>query len=241
MARVSAVIPAHNEEKTVGSVVDAANAAKFVDDVIVVDSVCRDRTVEVARSHGARIVRAGRPGKGQAMSAGVRATDAGVIVFLDADLLRLKPSHVDALVEPVLCGDAAMACGLFDRGPLLNPIFLNALPILTGERAIWREIFESLDDESVQGYKIEAALNSRCADLGLERVAFVCDGLWHRTKEKKYPNRVVGFSAKIGMLAVAVWSYLLYWIKYRLRRWVGQIPRRLVIGVRRRLGTRGAP
>lgn len=241
MARVSAVIPAHNEEKTVADVVEAARAAQLVDDVVVVDSVSQDVTAEVARSHGARVVRADEPGKGQAMRSGVQATDAGVIVFLDADLLRLKPSHIDALVKPVLEGEAAMVCGLFDRGPLLNPIFLRLLPILTGERAVWREIFESLAEDAVQGYMIEAALNSRCADLGLERRAFVCDNLWHRTKEEKYPNKLFGLLSKIAMLGVAAWSYLFYWIKYRLRRAAGQSPRKLVISLRRRLLTRGAP
>lgn len=241
MARVSAVIPAHNEQHTVAEVVKAARSAYLVDDVIVVDSASKDETSEVARQNGARVVRAEKAGKGQAMRAGVEATDAGVIVFLDADLLRLKPSHVDALVKPVLDGDAAMACGLFDRGPLLNPIFLKFLPILTGERAVWRELFESLDEESVQGYKIEAALNSRCADLGLERLAFVCDGLWHRTKEEKYPNRAVGFVSKMAMLGIAAWSYLTYWLRYRLPRLLRDIPRRLIIGLRRRLLTRGAP
>ncbi len=130
MARVSAVIPAHNEEQTVGNVVDAARAADLVDEVIVVDNATRDRTAEVARAHGARVIREDRPGKGQAMSAGVRATSAGVIVFLDADLLRLKPSHIDSLVRPVLEGDVAMSCGLFDRGRVLNPIFLHSLPII---------------------------------------------------------------------------------------------------------------
>lgn len=78
LTRVSAVIPAHNEEQTVGNVIDAARAAKLVDKVIVVDNASEDRTSEVALTHGARVIREEKPGKGQAMSAGVRATSAGV-------------------------------------------------------------------------------------------------------------------------------------------------------------------
>ena len=68
-------------------------------------------------AHGAQVVAEPLTGKGEAMRAGVDATDAEVIVFLDADLVGLRPDHVDALVRAVRDG-AGMACGLFDRGPL---------------------------------------------------------------------------------------------------------------------------
>ena len=94
------------------------------------------------------------PGKGEAMRAGVAAVDrADVIVFLDADLVGLRPKHVDRLVRDVTGRGADMACGLFDRGPLANPIFLRHLPVLTGQRAVRRELFELLDDADVRGYR----------------------------------------------------------------------------------------
>lgn len=140
------------------------------------------------------------------MGAGVEATDAAVIVFLDADLIGLRPDHVDGLAHPVLEGTAGMVCGLFDRG-WLNPVFLHALPILTGERALHRRLFESLDPDEAHGYRVEAALNSRCSELNIPTLAFVCDGLWHRTKERKYPNAAEGFARKALMLSSAASVY----------------------------------
>jgi len=100
-----------------------------------------------------------------------------------------------------------MACGLFDRGPVANPIFLEGLPVLTGQRALRRDLFEQLDLRDVRGYRVEAALNSLAAQRGLCRCDQVLPGLWHRTKEEKLANPVVGFVTKLGMLGSACWSY----------------------------------
>ena len=196
-----------------GDVVAAARGAVNVDEVIVVDNGSSDGTAEAAAEAGGRVVVEPRVGKGEAMRAGVAATDAEVIVFLDADLLGLRSRHVDALVEAVQEG-AGMACGLFDRGRLLNPVFLHVLPALTGERALRRELFECLDPAYVRGYRIEAALNSLARAEGVPVVRFVCDGLWHRPKEKKL-GPVRGFAAKVWMLLTAVAAYVTWWVSSR--------------------------
>ena len=210
---VAVVIPALNEEATVADVVRAAQEARLVDEVIVVDNASSDGTARAAAERGARVVTEPTRGKGEAMRTGVAATDAEVIVFLDADLVGLRPAHVDALVEALLDG-AGMACGLFDRGPLLNPLFVHVLPALTGERSLPRELFEAVAPDFVHGYRIEAALNSLASERGLPVVKFVCPGLWHRPKERKL-GPVHGFVAKVSMLVTAVLSYLLWRVRRR--------------------------
>lgn len=206
---VTAIIPAWNEQQTIGAVVYAALDARLVDEVVVVDNASCDATATVAAEHGARVVYEPAPGKGEAMRAGVAAApDADVIVFLDADLVGLRPEHVDDLVAEVVGGRADMACGLFDRGPLANPIFLAGLPVLTGQRALPRALFQSLDLADVHGYRVEAALNSLVARGGLVRRDKVMPGLWHRTKEEKLASPVVGHATKLAMLASACWSYV---------------------------------
>ena len=206
--KVAAVIPAWNEASTVGAVVYAALDARHVDEVIVVDNASTDGTGTVARAHGAQVVHEPIAGKGQAMRTGVASTDAELLVFLDADLVGLRPEHVDDLVELVHEGRADMACGLFDRGPVANPIFLEGLPVLTGQRALRRELFERLGADDIRGYRVEAALNSLVARDELTRVDRVLTGLWHRTKEQKLSSPVVGLLTKLAMLGSACWSYL---------------------------------
>jgi molybdopterin-guanine dinucleotide biosynthesis protein A len=205
--RAAAVIPARDEAPTVGAVVYAALDARLVDEVVVVDNGSVDGTAAVAQAHGARVVQEPRPGKGQALRAGVAATDAEIVVFLDADLVGLRPDHVDALVAAVAGGGADMACGLFDRGPVANRIFLGPLPVLTGQRALRRSLFSALALDDVRGYRVEAALNTLVARHELRRDDRVLDGLWHRTKEEKAPHPAVGLARKVAMLLEACWSY----------------------------------
>jgi glycosyltransferase involved in cell wall biosynthesis len=217
--RVAVIIPAYNEAVTVGEVVMVARRARSVDEVIVVDNRSADGTSDAAARAGARVIRCEQQGKGQAMRAGVAATEAEVICFLDADLLGLGPAHLDRLVAPILAGLAGMTLGLFDRGPDLNPIFLKALPRLTGQRAMQRELFDALDLDDIKGYKVEAALNSRADELGMRVEAFVCEGLWHRTKEEKdVDGRIAGTARKLAMLITAVWSYASYQVVRPFRR-----------------------
>jgi glycosyltransferase involved in cell wall biosynthesis len=215
-ATVAVVIPARDEETTVGDVVDAASAARRVDEVIVVDNGSTDGTARVAAEHGARVVFVPTPGKGEAMCAGAAATDKDLLVFLDADLVGLRSEHVDALVAAVDDG-AAMSCGLFDRGRLLNPLFLHVLPVLTGQRVVSRRLFQALPAEEARGYRVEAALNGFVRRRGLPVEEFVCPGLWHRQKEQKFPTPLQGFMAKVAMLATAVAVYLSWWARRRRR------------------------
>lgn len=214
----AAIVPALDEQGTVAGVVAAAAASPLVDEVIVVDGGSSDGTEQRASAAGARVVTHRPGGKGEAMAAGVRATSAGVIVFLDADLEGLRPDHVDRLVRSVTAGGAGMACGLFDRGRRWNWLFLHVGPILTGERAMRRELFESLRPADLAGWSVEAALNARAAELDLPVAAFVCDGLWHRQKEEKFATPWEGYLSKFRMLGVAYGSGVRYWCRARVRR-----------------------
>jgi Glycosyl transferase family 2 len=213
---VTAVIPAWNEARTIGAVIYAALDARLVDDVVVVDNASTDTTATVAAAHGARVVREPEQGKGEAMRAGVAASPrAQVIVFLDADLVGLRPEHVDELVDAVAHGSVAMACGMFDRGPVGNRVFLHLLPVLTGQRAVRRELFDQLVAADLHGYRVEAALNSLVARSGLSRHDQVMGGLWHRTKQEKLASPALGYATKVAMLGSACWSYVRFAVARR--------------------------
>ncbi len=87
--RVSIVIPTMNEEASVGRVLDEVAAAMRDQgpyEVLVVDTDSRDRTAEIARSKGARVVSEPRRGYGRAYKTGFAEARGSVIVTLDADL-----------------------------------------------------------------------------------------------------------------------------------------------------------
>jgi glycosyltransferase involved in cell wall biosynthesis len=196
---IDAVIPARNEELTVASVVEACLGCSYLREVIVVDDGSTDDTAVRAAAAGAKVVRRGDladasgpvgaspplPGsKAHAMEAGVEASDAGAILFVDADLLGITSAHLDDICRAYVETDAVMSIGCFDYG-LLNPLVLR-LPPTTGERIIPRWVFESVPPHKRDGYTIEMMINEVIAEGRCPTVARVMRGVTHRTKRQKF-------------------------------------------------------
>ncbi len=114
--KLSLVIPCYNEEDGVREVIGRCPGE--IDEIVVVDNNCTDRTAEVARSLGAVVVSEKRPGYGAAYKAGLKAATGDVIVTLDGDGTyppEAIPELVDTLVARRL--DFLSAC----RFPLADP------------------------------------------------------------------------------------------------------------------------
>jgi glucosyl-3-phosphoglycerate synthase len=117
-ATISVVIPARNEERTVGRVVAAvrdelADRVPLVDEVVVIDSDSTDATAEVAQLAGATVFHCrdigpslgAHPGKGEALWKSLLVTSGDILVFLDADLTRWGTHFVSGLLGPLLADD----------------------------------------------------------------------------------------------------------------------------------------
>lgn len=142
--RVAVVIPALDEEEAIGRVV--SELPLVAGDVIVVDNGSRDRTAEVARGAGARVVSARARGYGEACLAGIAAAEgADVIAFVDGDHSDY-PEQLDRVVAPILAGEADLVIGsrtLGHREPGAHPwhavagtrICVALMNVLVGTRA----------------------------------------------------------------------------------------------------------
>ncbi len=127
--RVSVILPARNEEPTVGPIVsiilrELVERVPLVDEVLVVDSRSTDRTAAVAAEAGARVVHQDAvlpelpplPGKGEALWKGLAATRGDVVVFVDADLRNFGAHFVTGLLGPLLTDpEVCFVKGAYER------------------------------------------------------------------------------------------------------------------------------
>jgi glycosyltransferase involved in cell wall biosynthesis len=109
--RVAVIIPCLDEEQSIGLVVGEI-PRDVVAEVVVVDNGSADRSAEVARAAGARVVREEHRGYGAACLRGIAAVGDGadVIVFLDGDR-SFFIEDLPRVVGPVLVGEADLVLG----------------------------------------------------------------------------------------------------------------------------------
>ena len=187
--RADVVIPARDEQESIGQVVEGLPAT-LVSRVIVVDNGSRDRTAEAARRAGATVIGEPRRGYGSACLAALgylRSRPPDVVAFLDADLSE-DPAQLGELLAPIAEGRADLVIGsrvLGEREPgSLTPVqeFGNRLAtallrVLFGARFTdlgpFRAVrWEALEDLGMRdrGYGWTVEMQARAARAGLRCV-----------------------------------------------------------------------
>ncbi|MEU6282254.1 glucosyl-3-phosphoglycerate synthase [Streptomyces sp. NPDC047028] len=126
---ISVVLPALNEEATVGAIVevirrDLVERTPLVDEIVVIDSGSTDRTSEVAAAAGARVVHRDAilpripsvPGKGEVLWRSLLVTRGDIVCFIDADLREFSADFVSGIVGPLLTDpDVHLVKAMYDR------------------------------------------------------------------------------------------------------------------------------
>ena len=114
-ARVLAVvIPAYNEEATIGAVLRLVDALPCVNEIIVVDDGSADRTASIVAAFPSPRVRLLRQpcnqGKTAAIRLGVQHVASAITIIQDADL-EYDPREIPFVIEPILAGNADVVYG----------------------------------------------------------------------------------------------------------------------------------
>ncbi|MEN9558679.1 MAG: hypothetical protein RL141_1048 [Candidatus Parcubacteria bacterium] len=98
MIRLSIIIPTKNEEAHLPALLDSIRRQSFTDyEVIVADNHSSDRTVEIAKASGARVVAGGMPGP--ARNKGALQAKGSLLLFLDADAVLTSETYLEDMLR----------------------------------------------------------------------------------------------------------------------------------------------
>ena len=110
---VSVIIPARDEASFIGSLIPKVKGSLsgYPYEIIVVDDASRDRTGDIAQSHGAMVVSHERNlGKGAAMKTGVENARGDILAFLDSDRAH-DPRDIPGIIAPIVQGKVDFVIG----------------------------------------------------------------------------------------------------------------------------------
>ncbi|MEM2104479.1 MAG: glycosyltransferase family 2 protein [Candidatus Bathyarchaeia archaeon] len=194
---ISVVIPAYNEEKNIGSVIEETSEVMdslgLPSEILVVDDGSTDRTKEVASRYKVTLLANGRNrGKGCALRKGFQHARGDILITMDADGSH-DPKEIPDLLTPLFNGADIVAGSRFlgsdkDYTSKLHIFGNNMINMLimvltgkritdsqTGLRAFKRELLEKVSLES-EGYEIETELTVKWLKKGfkLEEIPITC-------------------------------------------------------------------
>lgn len=185
--KISVIIPAYNEQATIAEVIKTVKKVPEIISIIVVSDGSTDRTVEIAHSLDVQVYEIGKNiGKGGAIKRGFDKTNSEILLFLDADLIGLKTEHIYSLVDPIIDDLADMTIGLFSKGRLLTDLPQFITPYLSGQRAMKREIIETIPDLDLLKYGLEMAITKTVKKYNYRVAKVKLYNLTQRIKEEKY-------------------------------------------------------
>ncbi|MGP8024375.1 MAG: glycosyltransferase family 2 protein [Methanobacterium sp.] len=110
MDDLSFIIPAYNEEESIGSLLKNLKTTYPDSKISVIDNNSNDKTAEIALKIGAEVIFERKQGKAHAMNTGFKHSDSKYVVMLDADN-TYDPIDARKLVEPLKNGEVDLVLG----------------------------------------------------------------------------------------------------------------------------------
>src|ERR1700712_4408917 len=184
--KISVVVPAYNEEGTIGPVLDRLVALDLDCEIIVVNDGSTDGTAQVLAgwtgNERVHVVNKPNGGKGTALRRGFELANGDIVVVQDSDL-ELDPNNIPNLVAPIERGEADVVYGsrfllkvdglkLNRRAAnwllttLTNTVYRTKITDMeTAHKAMRRELLHNLDLHSTK-FDIEVELTAKLARSG---------------------------------------------------------------------------
>ncbi len=228
--RVSLIIPAYNEASTVSEVLRAAVESGIFSEIILVDDGSRDGTGTIYERTRKTLLSETEPGvvppqmklvthpknlgKALAMRDGLKLAAGEIVMFIDADLVGLKPSHLRSMLEPLTDdSDYRASLGVFVGGRAATAMAQRIAPFISGQRACFREDLAGFTAWERVGFGVETALNRYLQESRVKVRVVELEDLTHRMKEEKR-GAVRGFGARLKMY----WEIFCVWARSKFTR-----------------------
>lgn len=214
MRKVSCLICAYNEEGRIGSVLQSISEHPLVNEVLVVDDGSTDGTAEeVKRYKNVQLISLSKnQGKTNALCAGLAAIENEWVLLLDADLVGLGKSEIDALVRPVLERKVAVSISLRKNSLLIYKML--GLDFVSGERVFNKKLLNGFEKEMAQlpRFGFEVFMNERILEQRLPIAIVKWKNVSHVRKAEKigfWPGQWAEFKMGMDMLkTVGLWKIL---------------------------------
>jgi len=214
---VTIIIPTLNEEEAIGRVIEEVREAGYKN-IIVVDGYSSDRTVEIARSMGARVVYQTGHGKSMAIKTGIELAQTPYMLIMDGDG-TYDPRDIESMFEVAIERDCDEVVGYrVDREniPLLhrfgNRVISTLVSLLMGQRVkdpcsgiyLLRRDFAKELEITATGFDVEAEIV--CQSLSHGRVAEVPVSYRKRIGKPKLATWNAGIRIVLTALKIS-WLY----------------------------------
>lgn len=230
MTQIKVIIPAFNEEASIGHVIKAI--PKIVSEIIVISNNSTDNTINVAKIAGATVLSESRKGYGYACLKGMeyvskQQTTTDIIVFLDGDFSDY-PEELTKIVAPIIDNDIDFVIGsrvseLREQGSMTKPqIFGNwlATSLMTlFFKAKFTDLgpFRAIKYDKLMALKMEDKTYGWTVEMQLKVLK---SNYSYLEIPVKYRNRI-GVSKVSGTIKGAIFAgiNILYWIfKYSFKK-----------------------
>lgn len=190
MEDVTFIIPAYNEEKSIGPLVTRINELYPKTNIIVVDNNSSDRTAEIAEKKGALVLEEKNQGKANAIFKGFKHLETEYAIMMDADgtyppkdsiklIKLLKKENADVALGSRLKGkreDGAISktnlIGNFILSLIASILYQKISDVCTGHWAFTRRAIQYILEEELNypGFELEAEMFSKLSKAGFKIV-----------------------------------------------------------------------
>lgn len=160
--KISCIIPAHNEEKSIANTLHAALQVVELHEIIVINDSSTDKTKEIVESfpNVKLLTNEKNEGKSRSIARGVEVASGSHVLFLDADLLGLDPETIRSLLLPIQNNKADVTISFRGNTPKWLRKLGN-LEIISGDRVLPASLMLKHVEEikSLRSFGLEVFLN----------------------------------------------------------------------------------